>query len=153
MDQLLYEKIEKSADNLYGFKEIENGRNPFLEGPCLLNIAAIKNNERDLAGIIKEGMKMARYRVRGQQNAGFKLNDSPISFLSIHDMNDKEFQDFLDTYMFPLISNNNQKIDFIQASKNIRNVNIMSYCDGAIDAQKIESALIQKMTAIRLYSK
>lgn len=147
---MLYEKVEKLDNNKFGLKEIKETENPFLKGPCLLNIAATKDFLRQVNGIAKEGMKMARYRVSGQRNAGFSLNDSQISFLSVSNMNDKVFQEFLNTYMNPLISNKGIRLDTLQAKKNMRNVNIMSLCNGTNDAKRIETLLIEKMSKIRL---
>ena len=99
-------------------------------------------------------MEMARMRVRGQRNAGFTLKDLPIRFLSIKLDNksqdrkiteDERIDLFVTQYLLPLISSNGTKIDYIQAMKNMRNVNIMSYCDGTLVVQNIEKKLLDKM--------
>lgn len=151
----LYEKVPKSKENLYGQREIKESENPFLEGPCLLCISAggISMN-RNVFGTTKEGIKMARMRVRGQKNAGFDLKDFPVKFLSLKydtigeekNTTEKEKIDaFVNQYLQSLIANNGQKIDCIQAMKNMRNINIMSYCDGTKLVQNIEENLTEKM--------
>lgn len=153
----LYERVPKTAEYMYGSKLIDSEENPFLEGPCLLCISAQHGNKlssKSNFGVTKEGMKMARLRVRGQKNAGFDVKDFPVKFLSIQlDKNDedeeltseKRISIFVNKYLVPLISKDGTKIDYIQAMKNMRNVNLMSYCDGTLLAQSIESNLINKM--------
>lgn len=156
----LYERVEKSKEYMQGSKPIESDRNPFQEGPCLLCISAQVDNSsgwKSNFGITKQGMKMARLRVRGEQNAGFYLKDFPVKFLSMQlDKKGEEksitsqerIELFTITYLFPLISKDGQKIDPVQAMRNMRNVNIMSYCDGTLKVQAIERILMSKMKEI-----
>lgn len=151
----LYEAVPKSKENLYGQKEIEEAENPFLDTPCLLCISAggIANN-KNVFGTTKRGMEMARMRIRGDRNAGFTIKDFPVKFLSMKlDINNQDntiskeerIDVFVNQYLLPLISNNGVKIDSTQAMKNIRNVNMMCYCDGTLIVQDIESNLLEKM--------
>lgn len=151
----LYEAIPKSKDNLVGQREIEETENPFLDAPCFLCISAggIGIN-KNVFGTTKRGMEMARMRIRGQRNAGFSLKDFPVKFLSIkletksqdEKMTEEERIDtFVTQYFLPLISSNGTRIECIQAMKNMRNVNMMSYCDGTLVVQSIERNLINKM--------
>jgi hypothetical protein len=151
----LYEAIPKSKDNIYGQREIKRTENPFLDSPCLLCISAGGIAvDKNVFGTTKQGMKMARMRVRGNRNAGFYLENFPVKFLSIKlesENQDKKITEderidaFVTQYLLPLISDNGAKIDCVQAMKNMRNVNIMSYCDGTLRAQAIEEKLINKM--------
>ncbi|MBE5822387.1 MAG: hypothetical protein E7311_07385 [Clostridiales bacterium] len=152
----LYEKIPKSKEYPYGVKKIEEGSNPFLEGPCLLSIAAV-NLDKSIFGVAKEGMKMARMRVRDDKNAGFTLEDFPVKFLSIKMEKSPETQElkeneilerFVSKYMEPLVINDGEKIDIETAMKRMRNVNIMSYCDGTVKVQEIENILINRMKEV-----
>lgn len=66
----LYERVRKSREYMYGSKPIDDTENPFLEGPCLLCISAQYDNSfasKSNFGITKEGMKMARLRVRAEK--------------------------------------------------------------------------------------
>lgn len=151
----LYEAQPKSKDNPYGQREIEETENPFLDGPCLLCISAGGIGiDKNVFGTTKQGMEMARMRVRGKRNAGFTLKDSPIKFLSIkldtksQDKNiteDERIDLFVTKYLLPLISSDGTKIDCMQAMRNMRNVNMMSYCDGTLVVQSIEQKLLDKM--------
>ena len=151
----LYESVSKSKENLYGQRKLEETENPFLKGPCLLCVSAGGIGiDRNVFGTTKQGMEMARMRIRGQRNAGFGLTDFPVKFLSIkldaknedRKMTEDERIDlFVTKYFLPLISNNGKKIDCIQAMKNMRNINIMSYCDGTLVVQCIEQKLLEKM--------
>lgn len=153
----LYEKVPKTREYMYGSKLINNMENPFLEGPCLLCISGQYDNSlasKSNFGVTKEGMRIARLRVRGQKNAGFTLKDFPVKFLSIE--LDKKDEDkkitpeervtaFVNQYLLPLIAKEGQKVECTQAMKNMRNVNIMSYCDGTLLVQDIESSLVRNM--------
>ncbi len=153
----LYERVPKTKQYMYGSRLIDSDRNPFLDGPCLLCISAQHDNamaSKSNFGITKEGMKMARLRVRGQKNAGFSLKDFPVRFLSLElDKKDEDkkmtseerIDAFVTQYLLPLIAKDGQRIDCIQAMKNMRNVNMMSYCDGTLLVQDIERNLINKM--------
>jgi len=151
----LYEAIPKSKDNLLGQREIEETENPFLDAPCLLCISAGGIGiDKNVFGTTKRGMEMARMRIRGQRNAGFTLRDFPVKFLSIkldtksqeRKMTEEErIEIFVTQYLLPLISSNGTRIDCIQAMKNMRNVNMMSYCDGTLVVQNIERNLLNKM--------
>ena len=151
----LYEAIPKSKDNLVGQREVEETENPFLDAPCLLCISAGGIGfDKNVFGTTKQGMEMARMRIRGQRNAGFSLKDFPVKFLSIKldtksqvgKMTEEERIDtFVTQYFLPLVSSNGARIDCIQAMKNLRNVNMMSYCDGTLVMQSIESKLLKKM--------
>lgn len=158
----LYEAIPKNPDNLYGQKELKETENPFLDGPCLLCISAGGIViDKNVFGTTKQGMEMARMRVRGKRNAGFTLNDFPIKFLSIkldtksQNKNigeDERIDLFVTKYLLPLISSNGTKIDCMQAMINMRNVNMMSYCEGTLVVQSIEKKLLTKMQELG-YSK
>ncbi len=153
----LYEKVPKTKENMYGSRLVDSTENPFLESPCLLCISAQHDNtvaSKSNFGVTKQGLKMARLRVRGQKNAGFNLKDFPVKFLSIQlDRKDEDekvtteerVDEFVTQYLLPLVSSDSKKIDYNQAMKNMRNVNIMSYCNGTLLVQNIEKALISKM--------
>lgn len=148
----LYEKVPKTKEYIYGSKPIEQETNPFLEGPCLLCISAQNTREKSVFGVTKEGMKMARLRVRNEPNAKYDLRKFPVKFLSIRLERDEQelteeqnIEIFINTYLVPLISQNGEKIELNKAMKNIRNVNIMSYCDGTLFAQQIEDTLLKQM--------
>lgn len=151
----LYEKVPKTNEYIYGSKPIEQETNPFLEGPCLLCISAQNQLEKSVFVVTKEGMKMARLRVRNEPNAGYDLRKFPVKFLSIRLERDEQklteeqyAEIFIKQYLVPLISKNGQKIELSKAMKNIRNVNIMSYCDGTLFAQQIEDTLLKQMKSL-----
>ena len=156
----IYQKVPKTQEYIYGSKILNNEENPFIDSPCLLCISPQHDNYRiKLAnksnfGVTKEAMKMARIRVRNYKNAGFYLENFPVKFLSMQ-LDDRDETDiltpderiekFVEKYFFPLISKDNKKIEIIEAMKNMRNVNLMSYCDGTEFVQKIENILLNKM--------
>ena len=146
----LYKKAEKSLENPRGAKLIEEGQNPFLKGPCMLCIAAMDVKAKSVFGLAKHGMMMARLRVRGNANGKFDVKDFPVSFLALKYNSGKENKNeairvFADTYFTPLISINGEKLDCEVAMRNVRNVNIMSYCNGTDTVKSIEDFMVEKM--------
>lgn len=154
---LLYKRVPKDEKNLRGVKLVQEDENPFLDGPCLLCVSAQYENsiaKKSNFGIVKEAMKMMRMRVRNNYNAGFDIDGFPVTLLAIEKDNKgsdrfaRSFQlinQFMNKYIVPLISENEQKIDVSQAMKKMRNVNIMTYCDGTLFIQELEEALLEKM--------
>lgn len=82
----LYQKVQKSQDNLYGTRKIEKNENPFLDGACMLCWAAQDYLDKDVFGTVKIGMKMARIATKDKL---YKLDDFPVNFLAIK--SDKAF--------------------------------------------------------------
>lgn len=157
---ILYKKVPKSESNLRGVEQVMEDENPFMDGPCLLCVSAQYDNsiaKKSNFGIVKEAMKMMRMRVRNIYNAGFDLDGFPVTLLAMEkdnngtDRNARSFQlvnQFINKYIAPLISENDQKIDVTQAMKKMRNVNIMTYCDGTLFTQELEDTLLEKMEVI-----
>lgn len=148
----LYKRITKTKENPRGVKLVEDDKNPFMEGPCMLCVAAVDIQDKSVFGLSKEGMKMARIRVRGQANGRFDIKDFPVNFLSLKldtktnlKTKTEEIQDFVCNYFYPLISENGKRIDCQSAMKNMRNINIMSYCNGTETVQAMEQSLVSKM--------
>lgn len=79
----LYQKVQKSTDNLYGKRKIEDNENPFLDGPCMLCWAAQDYLDKDVFGTAKFGMKMARITTKNNHVANYKLDDFPVKFLTV----------------------------------------------------------------------
>ncbi len=157
---ILYKKVPKNESNLRGIELVKEDENPFMDGPCLLCVSAQYDNsvaKKSNFGIVKEAMKMMRMRVRNIYNAGFDLDGFPVTLLAMEkdsngtDRNARSFQlvnQFINRYIVPLISENDQKIDVTQAMKKMRNVNIMTYCDGTLFTQELEDALLERMEVI-----
>lgn len=152
----LYERVQKSETYPLGSKRIDNEKNPFKEGPCFLCIAAVPLDS-SIFGLSSVGIKFARLRTYKEPRAKFGLNKFPIKFLSLrpeHNDNDKMsdldyIKQFVDTYLFPLVSSpTNNKINIKDAMRNIRNVNMLSYCDGTETVQIMEKHLLAKMKDI-----
>jgi hypothetical protein len=61
----LFKKIPKSLEFPNGSEPVESSQNPFLNGPCMLSIAAMDRNNKSVFGLTKNAMKMAGLRVNG----------------------------------------------------------------------------------------
>lgn len=152
----LYERVQKCEKNPLGSKPIEDNINPFKEGPCLLCVAAVPL-DTSIFGLSSEGMKFARLRTYKEPRAKFGLNNFPVKFLSLkpehnsnENMSDIDYiEQFVDKYLLPLVSSpSNSKIGIEEAMRNIRNVNMLSYCDGTETVQTMEKLLLDKMQSI-----
>ena len=148
----LYERVTKSSQYPRGVKKVDDGENPFLDGPCLLCITAADMMDQSAFGMSKQGMRAARLRVRGEKNAGFSLKDFPVRILALKRERDEmgltykeSVEEFTSKYILPLVSKDGKKIDCNSAMRNMRNVNVITYCDGTLTAQISEAMMLQKM--------
>lgn len=147
----LYEKGSKTTENLRGTREIEDGENPFLDGPCFLCWAAryvdIKTFQKDIFGTVKIGMKMARLRTREELASGYDVKDFPVKFLGVKNNSDgsEPIKDFFSKYFLPLISKDGNKLSLEDAMKNMRNVNIMCHCAATSQVIQLEENIINSM--------
>lgn len=145
----LYKRVPKSEEYLYGSRKIQDEENPFLDGPCMLCISAQPSLPKSIFGITKYGMAMARLRTRDNAGAKIDLEDFPVSFLSIKGREDKKIiEEFVDKYFLPLVSKGGSTIQLSEAMKNIRNINILSYCDGTYRMKAMIETLNSRMREI-----
>ena len=139
----LYQKVNKSEDNLYGTRKIQENENPFLDGPCMLCWAAQDMMSKEVFGTLKTGMKMARVRTRGDNGANYNVDKFPVKFLAvryIHEENrDKSIDQFVQSYFVPILE------DKENVSKNLRNINIMCNCNATGRVIDLENKLVDKM--------
>lgn len=163
----LYEKVPKTDKYEYGIKAVEEDKNPFKEGPCLLSMIAIAMWEKEVNGALNYGMEAIRLKTNHHENFGVGLEDFGGRILSlaygepseITTVKGKKFtgsiarkenldEEFAQKYLFPLIEDKGEKIDILQAMKNMRNVNIMTYCGATQSALKMEECLVNRMTEL-----
>lgn len=164
-----YQRVNKSEEFKFGSKPIEFDENPLLEGPCFLCISAnyearIGDAPKSNFGASKLGMQIARLRTSDKINAKYGLKDFPVKFLTLQldtsneqdrtleearkerkNLSIPRTEDLVNRSFFPLISKDGKRIDCKQAMKNLRNVNILVFCDGMLLLQDIEKMMIEKM--------
>lgn len=155
-----YRKVEKSQENEHGLEIVENG-NPF-EQPTFLSMLALNMKLRDTNGAISRILELAGIRLpNGEEN--IPMEDVPVNFMSLayseavgdefpkiaaHDNNvktDEDTRSFVITYMLPLVSNNGQKRDINECLRNMRNINIMCYCDAIYPIKSMSLILTEEM--------
>ena len=155
----IYEKTLKDKNNIYGIKQLEDDSNPFLEGPTVLTILALTLNEKNLNGAMRQTMEALGLKTSKNENSGLTIDKAPFKILSLSYGEKKEngftFKNiskksentlnFVEKYFYPLICNKNKKLSLEEAQRNLRNVNIISYCDGTIITKEIEKSLSEKM--------
>lgn len=143
----LYEKTTKTIDNLYGIKEIQD--NPFLNNPCLLCLSSQDNYSKSVFGLIRAGMQAARLRTTVERASKYNSKNFPVKFLGVsfkrENLEEKSSIHIANKYLIPLVVENNHKIDLALAQKRMRNVNIISYCDGVNTFLEAEKILIKAM--------
>ena len=162
----LYEKVPKTDEYEYGIKAMEEDKNPFKESPCLLSMIAIAMWEKDVNGALNQGMEALRLKTNHNENTGIELEDFDGKILSMAygepseritkkgrrftGIAGKEELDdeFTEKYLFPLIETEGKRIDVLQAMKNMRNVNIMAYCNANHSALRIEECLVNRMNEL-----
>ena len=144
----VYKAKPRDEKNLYGQIKTEN-----VNGPCCFCISAGGiANLTNVFGTTKICMEIGGVWTRGDTCDRFELGTVPVEYLSLtvntqnKDKTEEERTDqFVTQYLLPLIANNGRKIDCTQAMKNMRNINMMSYCDGTLVVQAIERNLLNKM--------
>ena len=160
----LYEKVPKTDENEYGIKIMEEDKNPFKEGPCLLSMIAVAIWEKDINGALNQAMEALRLRTNHNENTGIGIEDFEGKILSLaysepleritakgrkfnwgYTRTENLDDEFTRKYLFPLIEEEGKKIDILQAMKNMRNVNIMTYCGATQSALRMEECLVNRM--------
>jgi uncharacterized coiled-coil protein SlyX len=149
----LYRKVNRSIEHPNGAKKVEKGENPFLERPCLICVSPQDTINRTIFGFTKHGARMARVRVRGNTEGRIPLDEIPVSFLSIkpseRGYEGDRITDFVNTYMRPLLVNEDGKAKTQEEiMKIIRNVNIISNCDGTKRAMRIIKGIEEELTEL-----
>ena len=163
----LYEKVPKSDENEFGLKLLEDSENPFKDGPCLVSMIAIAMWEKEINGALNQGMEALRLKTNHNENTGIGLENFEGRILSVAygepskksgvkgrkmstGIARKENLDdeFTKKYLFPLIEDDGKRIDVLQAMKNMRNVNIMTYCGATASALRMEECLKNRMSEL-----
>lgn len=167
----LYEKVPETDENEHGIKIMEEDKNPFKEGPCLLSMIAVAIWEKDINGALNQAMEALRLRTNHNENTGIKIEDFEGKILSLaysepserttakgrkfnwgYTRTENLDDEFTRKYLFPLIEKEGKKIDILQAMKNMRNVNIMTYCGATQSALRMEECLVNRMKERRTNS-
>lgn len=156
----LYEKVPKSAENTYGIKMIEDQVNPFLNFPCLLCVIPNAIHIKNLNGAMNRAMNLLQIS-NGDAKYDLDISEAPCRLMSLafgdlrengrfEKQNEKKENtiEFVEKYLYPLIQKDNSRIDPIQAMRNMRNINFMSYCNGVNVIEDIEEILRNRMVEL-----
>lgn len=162
----LYEKVPKSDEYEFGLKLLDKSENPFKDGPCLVSMIALVFKEKDVNGALNDGMEALRLRTSHNENSGIGLEEFQGRILSIAygepsenifkggrkfssiGRDDDLDDEFTKKYLFPLIEHNGKKIEVSQAMRNMRNVNLMTYCAATSSALRMEDCLKNRMNEL-----
>ena len=155
----IYEKTLKDENNVYGLKVLDEDKNPFLEGPSVLTILALTLNEKNINGSMRQVMEALRLKTSSNENSGLTTDKTPFKVLGLAYSNSKEngafynvsensdeTAKFVEKYFYPLVSDSKDKrLSLEEAQRNLRNVNIVSFCKGTETVKHIEQNLESKM--------
>ena len=152
----IYEKKPITYDNEYGIEEITN-QDVFKNGPCVIVIlgqtcflSSVNGAMRLVTNLINQNIDDSyepnkRVFGLGFGNLGIGSFFGEYGEFSESSPTDDELEEFVNTYFLPLVSINNDRIDTMNAMKNIRNINFVTYCDGTKVFKKIEELLENEM--------
>ena len=140
----VYEKVNKNEKYLYGIKEIIN-ENPF-KSPCIITLIAIPDELKYINGALRTVANLVNPQIDTEYNINKRILG--LGYGNRRMQTRDEAYEFIDKYFYPLITENNEKIDIIKAMKNLRNLTFFTYCNGARNFIAIEYALIKKMEEI-----
>lgn len=155
----IYKKVEKTPNNEFGLEVVKEDENPFLSGPVVLTILALALNEKSINGALRQTMEGVRLKTSKNENSGKSISQVPFNLLTLsfapkkegqfsfqkNSANEKDTKEFIEKYFYPLISNKNSRLPLLEAQKRLRNVNIVSYCNGTYVTNAIEKNLENKM--------
>ena len=129
----MLKKTRNTFNNPYGIVE-KNTISPHK--PCLIGIMP-NTNTRGLNGYLNNILYLLQIRRYPEVDSDYDIDDLPFDILI-------EDDDEIDKKIISIIPDN----DFSQAKKIMRNINIISYCDGntktGIYIKKIHDGLIEK---------
>lgn len=142
----MFQKINKSKKNLFGFQELRIEDKPLLK-PTMICLSAQARHAKSVYGIVREGMRAARLRTTQDRAAKYDLANFPVQFVGLsYDYQDKSFEDSIaQDYFLPILSNYGSKLPLEQAKNNMRNITFMTYCDGIHVYKDFEVSLVKEL--------
>ena len=134
----LYKKVEKTNENMQGSILLDEC--PF-DKPCLLAVSA-QDMPKSVFGITKIAMRMARLRTRNNLGERYDLSNFPVSFLAIrNEINiTQKIKEFVDNYVSKILIGSREEV-----KRNLRNINILAYCDGVHRVKRILEEIENKL--------
>ncbi len=159
----IYKKVPNTNEYKHGLKKLSEDENPFLGTPCLLSLIPVTMWEKEVNGSLNLGMEALKLKTNHNTNSGLNLTDFEGNILSFSSgdtssyseekgfkispigRSNKTDKQFCEKYLFPLIENNGSRISLLQAMKNIRNINILAFCDSTLSAFNFEETLSSHM--------
>lgn len=131
----MLKKTQRTLENKYGIEDYNEG---FLNRPCILGIVPSSNNTKMRNGYLGLFMYLLQIRKYNLVDSDYDITDIPFDLL-INDMSDK-----LDLSILDKTPANN----IVEAKNIMRNINIISYCDGnsiiAFTLKRLDAGLLNK---------
>lgn len=149
----LYELKQKTCANPRGSSKVTFGANPFMQGPVLLCIGNDPSSRNDAKNTTRYFANVLRLRTPEAINASISMEGFPVNLVSYNsvkpnDNKDQEVEAFVNQYLSPLVETNLFRKNSVEAMKNMRNVNIVTFGEGVYEANKIEEKLKERLQRV-----
>ncbi len=148
---ILYEKIPPYYVHDYGIDE-ETNKETFKKGPSVILILSmtwflsnVNGGMRLIANMVNKDIDYSYDPNRRIFGLGF--GDYLLEYDCFSQMtpSDEELDAFVTKFFLPLVTNEGKRITLIDAMKNVRNINIVTYCAASKYYKKIENSFEKKM--------
>ena len=156
----LYQKVEKRPENEFGIKQVTS-ETPFGQ-PIFLSLLALNDGIKATNGSINRILELAGVRKpNGEEN--LPLDEQPITYMGLmysEESNERiekcasgdnsqriseDTRSFTIKNILPLLSKDGKKRNTIECCRNMRNINIMCYCDALYMISSMNKVLIEEM--------
>ena len=148
---VLYEKKPIEFMNEYGIEEITD-ENVFMKGPSVIVILAMTWFLSNVNGAMRLVADLANSNIDNTYNPnkrifgiGFGNYAEEYEGFTTLTPEEDELEKFVAKYFLPLIISNGKRIELVDAMKNVRNINVITYCDGAKYYKAMENIFEKKM--------
>lgn len=150
----LYEKVCKTEETPFGIKEVI-AENPLKNGPCVITVIATPIFLKEVNGAMRQVADLINPDIDNTYDAnrrifglGFGNFNEEYGRFSMFSPSLKDIDEFINKYFVPLFVENFVRLEPLKAMKNFRNINFLTYCNGAKSVLLIERCLKEKMTEV-----
>lgn len=148
---ILYEKKPREFINDYGIEEITD-ENVFMKGPSVIVILAmtwflsnVNGAMRLVADLVNPNIDNIYDPNKRIFGMGFGNYAEEYEGFTTLTPEEDELEKFVIKYFLPLIISDGKRIALVDAMKNVRNINVITYCNGAKYYKIMENIFEKKM--------
>lgn len=148
---VLYEKKPIELINEFGIEEITD-ENIFKKGPSVIVILAMTWFLSNVNGAMRLVANLVNPDIDNTYNPnkrifglGFGNYTEEYEGFTAFTPEDDELEKFVAKYFLPLVTSNGMRIELLDAMKNVRNINVITYCAATQYFKTIENIFERKM--------